>query len=72
MTKDELAMLSFAVEWAPFGGGDELILAEFGVHPAVFYRRLQSLVTRHTSVNDSVRCRLNELCRRKLDPSVPS
>ncbi|MFC9762143.1 hypothetical protein [Rhodococcus jostii] len=70
MTRDEHAMLNFAVKWAPFGGGDEHILPEFGVHPAVFYRRLQSLVTLHTGVNDSVRRRLDELCRNKLDPSV--
>jgi hypothetical protein len=40
--KEELAMLDFAIKWAPFGGGDEHILPEFGVLPAVFYRRLQT------------------------------
>ncbi|MDX5967371.1 hypothetical protein SIM91_29545 [Rhodococcus opacus] len=72
MTKDELAMLDFAVKWAPFGGGDEHILPEFGVYPAVFYRRLQPLLTHHPTVNDSVRRRLDELCTLKLAPTHPA
>lgn len=67
MTKDELAMLDFAVKWAPFGGGDELILPEFGIFPTVFYRRLQRVLHRHTTVDDRVRRRLDDLCRAKLD-----
>ena len=66
MTKDEFTMLDFAVKWAPFGGGDEHILPEFGVLPTVFYRRLQRLLTRHPTLNDSVRRRLDELCTLKL------
>lgn len=66
MTEDELAMLGFAVRWAPFGGGDELILPEFGIYPHVFYRRLQRLLARNTDLNHSVRCRLDELCTVKL------
>ncbi|MFC9841669.1 hypothetical protein ACFVKB_49275 [Rhodococcus sp. NPDC127530] len=68
MTKDELTMLDFAVKWAPFGGGDEHILPEFGVLPTVFYRRLHRLLTHHPTVNDSVRRRLDELCTLKLAP----
>ncbi|QYB06757.1 hypothetical protein I1A62_20935 [Rhodococcus sp. USK10] len=71
MTNEELAMLDFAVKWAPFGGGDEHILPEFGVYPAVFYRRLQRLLTGHSTVNDSVRRRLDELCTVKLTPARP-
>lgn len=67
MTRDELAMLEFAITWAPFGGGDEHILPQFGILPTVFYRRLQRLLARHTGVNSSVRRRLNELCTLKLD-----
>ncbi|AHK36157.1 hypothetical protein Pd630_LPD17003 (plasmid) [Rhodococcus opacus PD630] len=66
MTKDELALLDFAVKWAPFGGGDEHILPEFGIYPNVFHRRLQRLLTRTADVNHSVRHRLNELCIHKL------
>ncbi|MFD6065073.1 MULTISPECIES: hypothetical protein [Rhodococcus] len=71
MTEDELAMLDFAVKWAPFGGGDEHILPEFGVFPTVFYRQLQRLLTRHHGVNDSVRRRLDELCALKLAAMCP-
>ena len=67
VTRDELAMLEFAITWAPFGGGDEHILSRFGILPAVFYLRLQCLLARHTGVNISVRRRLNELCTLKLD-----
>ncbi|KXX58912.1 hypothetical protein [Rhodococcus sp. LB1] len=69
MTKEELAMLDFAVKWAPFGGGDEHILPEFGIFPAVFYRRLQRLLTHHPTLNDTVRRRLDELCTLKLAPT---
>ena len=65
-------MLDFAVKWAPFGGGDEHILPEFGVLPAVFYRRLQRLLTHHPTLNDSLRLRLDELCTLKLAPIHPA
>lgn len=68
MTEDELAMLDFAVRWAPFGGGDEYILPEFGVYPIVFYRRLRRLLARDADLNHSVRRRLDELCTAKLAP----
>lgn len=71
MTKDELATLDFAIKWAPFGGGDDHILTEFGVTPAVFYCRLQRLLAQHTGVNDSVRYRLNRLCTQKLKVARP-
>jgi hypothetical protein len=70
VTREELEMLDFAVKWAPFGGGDEHILPEFGIFPAVFYRRLQRLLA-HTTVDDSVRRRLDELCTTKLAPARP-
>ncbi|QQZ18811.1 MULTISPECIES: hypothetical protein [Rhodococcus] len=70
MTKDELAMLDFAVKWAPFGGGDELILPEFGIFPTIFYRRLRRLLTRQTDINDSVRRRLDDLCMTKLETTA--
>ncbi|MFD9668358.1 hypothetical protein ACFWAY_43355, partial [Rhodococcus sp. NPDC059968] len=69
VTEDEheLAVLDFAVKWAPFGGGDEHILPEFGVFPTEFYQRLRRLL-RHPGVNESVRRRLDELCTLKLAP----
>jgi len=69
VTREELDMLDFAVKWAPFGGGDEHILPEFGVFPTVFYRRLQRLLTHHPTINDSVKRRLDELCTTKLAPA---
>ncbi|WP_143548714.1 DUF3263 domain-containing protein [Rhodococcus sp. ACPA1] len=71
MTEDELVMLDFAVKWAPFGGGDEHILPEFGVFPTEFYQRLQRLL-RHPGVNECVRRRLDELCALKLEPMLHS
>ncbi|QDQ90276.1 hypothetical protein FND50_05405 [Rhodococcus sp. WB9] len=71
MTREELDMLDFAVKWAPFGGGDEHILPEFGVFPAVFYRRLHRLLTHHPTIDDSVKHRLDELCTTKLAPPRP-
>ena len=69
VTKEELTVLEFAVKWAPFGGGDEHILPEFGILPHVFYRRLQCLLSRHTA-NDSVLRRLRDLCTSKLQTSA--
>ncbi|WP_241032315.1 DUF3263 domain-containing protein [Rhodococcus pseudokoreensis] len=66
MTDDELTMLDFAVKWAPFGGGDDHILPEFGVVPTEFYQRLQAFLAYYPGVNDSVRRRLAELCTLKL------
>jgi hypothetical protein len=71
VTKEELDMLDFAVKWAPFGGGDEHILPEFGVFPTVFYRRLRRLLTHHADINDSLRRRLEELCTLKLASTHP-
>ena len=45
-------------------------IPEFGIFPAVFYRRLQRLLTRHPTINDTVRRRLDELCTVKLTPAV--
>jgi hypothetical protein len=40
----EEQFVEFALRWARHGGGDEYIFPEFGVRPAVFYRRLLGLV----------------------------
>ena len=69
VTENELAMLDFAIKWAPFGGGDEHILPEFGVHSRVFYQRLQVLLAHYPAVNDSVRHRLAQSCTLKLQAS---
>lgn len=66
MTKDEVALLDFAVRWAPYGGGDEHILPEFGLLPIDFYHRLQRLLDEHPRIDARVRRRLKDLCTRKL------
>nr|WP_241962144.1 DUF3263 domain-containing protein [Rhodococcus opacus] len=66
MTKHEIAILNFAVRWAPFGGGDEHIFPEFGIYPNVFYRRLRRLLDRDADLSHGVRHRLDELCTFKI------
>ncbi|MBP2214640.1 hypothetical protein JOJ87_004984 [Rhodococcus ruber] len=72
MRPDDRAMLAFAAKWSPFGGGDEHILPEFGLTPAVFYRRLLAMVT--TTPTDEVdfatRTFLRQFCVSKLSRST--
>nr|WP_206024149.1 DUF3263 domain-containing protein [Rhodococcus sp. 14C212] len=61
-------MLAFAAKWSPFGGGDEYILPEFGLTPAIFYQRVLDLVT-NTPTNDvdfATRNRLQKFCALEL------
>lgn len=68
MTREERAMLRFALSWLPYGGGDELVLPEFGIFPPVFYRRLLRLLeTCHDpEVDPAAKAELVELCSLKL------
>ncbi|QRE82673.1 DUF3263 domain-containing protein [Rhodococcus ruber] len=66
MTKDEVALLDFAVQWAPYGGGDEHILPEFGLVPTDFYHRLRCLLDARPKIDAGTRRRLKNLCTRKL------
>lgn len=72
MRPDDRAMLAFAAKWSPFGGGYEHILPEFGLTPAVFYRRLLAMVT--TTPTDEVdfatRTFLRQFCVSKLSRST--
>lgn len=74
MTQDEVAMLTFALRWAPYGGGDEHILPEFGLLPAVFYRRLQTILMARAldGVEFATRRCLLELCAVKTSGSSSS
>jgi hypothetical protein len=74
MTQDEVAMLTFALRWAPYGGGDEHILPEFGLLPAVFYRRLQAILMARAldGVEFATRRGLLELCAVKTSGSSSS
>ncbi|MFZ2178635.1 MAG: DUF3263 domain-containing protein [Rhodococcus sp. (in: high G+C Gram-positive bacteria)] len=68
MTPDEHAMLTFARQWLPYGGGDEHILPEFGLLPPVFYSRLHQLLGKNRFLGDDfgVRRQLLEQCAVKL------
>lgn len=68
MTRDNQAMVAFATKWSRFGGGDEFILPEFGITPAVFYQRLLAMVT-STLINEidfPTRMYLMDFCSSKL------
>jgi len=69
VTREEYEMIDFASRWISYDGGDELILPEFGVHPAVFYSRLSVLLERPEFEGAS---RLRALCRRKLSSRAPA
>ncbi|KXF53468.1 hypothetical protein AXA44_08390 [Rhodococcus sp. SC4] len=68
MTNEEEAMVVFALRWAPYGGGDEHILPQFGLLPAVYYRRLQRLLTSKIleRIGYGTKRSLLELCAVKL------
>lgn len=40
LDKFDADILEFAKRWAPFGGGHEFVLAEFGINIGGFYHRL--------------------------------
>ncbi|KOS53215.1 hypothetical protein [Rhodococcus rhodochrous] len=73
MNPDDHALLAFAAKWSPFGGGDEHILPEFGLTPAIFYQRVLDLVTK-TPTNDvdfATRNHLQKFCSLKLSRIDP-
>ena len=45
MNDQEQRMVEYASQWMSYGGGDDEILAEFGLTPEQFYRRLLHLVS---------------------------
>lgn len=63
-TTADREMLRWAVEWLPFGTGDEYILPEFGVTPAVFYHRIYTLISTGAAdhIQTGMRTRLRERC----------
>ncbi|QYB07971.1 DUF3263 domain-containing protein [Rhodococcus sp. USK10] len=68
MTGFDQDMLKFAVQWAPYGGGEEHILPTFGLFPADYYERLKSLLdsTAARSVDSASRRHLREHCSIRL------
>ncbi len=73
VTREERAMLTFAVQWAPFGAGDEFILPEFGITPRAFYHRLRAILFSTTSPRLGPRTtqHLLNLCATKVGPVSP-
>ena len=72
VTREERAMLTFAVQWAPFGGGDELILPEFGITPGTFYHRLRAILfTTGQRLRPRTIQHLLNVCATKVGPMSP-
>ena len=73
MTRDERAMLTFAVQWAPFGGGDEFLLPEFGIILGTFCHRLRAILfsTAGQRLGPRTTQQLLNLCATKVGPVSP-
>lgn len=72
VTTDEL-IAQFVRRWARFDGGPtEEIFVTFGLTPADYYRRLQTLVrTRSDSFADGLADVFDALCTRELAQRTP-
>lgn len=68
MVRTDLELLQFAVKWAPYDGGNEHVLVEFGLSLSEYYRRLQNLLNASDlqTVAGPTRIRLQELCAQHL------
>ncbi|MFE6925479.1 DUF3263 domain-containing protein [Nocardia sp. NPDC057663] len=64
-------MIKFGLDWRSGGDGDEFILAEFGITPTEFYRRLQEYAARpeYWGIEPWVGEQLRLLCARKITVS---
>jgi len=73
VTREERAMLTFAVQWAPLGRGDEFILPQFGITPGTFYHRLRAILFSTTGPHLGPRTtqQLLNLCATKVGPVPP-
>ncbi|NKY65982.1 DUF3263 domain-containing protein [Gordonia rubripertincta] len=61
-------MLRWAVKWLPFETGDEYIFPDFGVTPAVFYHRINMLISTGAAnhIEPGLRMRLRRHCSSKI------
>ena len=72
VTREESAMPTFAVQWAPFGGCDEFILPEFGITPGAFYHRLRAILfSTGQRLGPRTAQQLLNLCATKVGPVSP-
>lgn len=62
-------MIRWAVRWLPFDTGDEYIFPDFGVTPAVFYRRISALISAGAAnhLEPGLRLRLRQHSSDKID-----
>ncbi|BAH55472.1 hypothetical protein ROP_72250 [Rhodococcus opacus B4] len=67
-------MLGYVIAWAPFGGGDEEILPQFGITPDNFYLRLARILESRScgGIDFATRNRLREFCAGKLSSFPPN
>lgn len=65
---DSARMIEFTRRWAPFGGGDEYILPEFGLLPSTYYERLLAVLDSPRPIHTDrvTQMRLLDLCRQKI------
>lgn len=69
-------MLTFAVQWMPYGGGDaEDIMVAFGIPPETYFRRLRYLLAdsgQPVDLDSRTVDALLHVCRRRLEHSGAS
>ncbi|MFE3002602.1 hypothetical protein ACFXG4_47510 [Nocardia sp. NPDC059246] len=69
LNKHEQELLLFAARWAPYGGGEEFILPQFGISPSLFYRRVLAALrpVRDHRLTPEMQQQLTEFCTKKIE-----
>lgn len=63
-TRDEREIIDFAAIWLPYGGPEPPdIFVRFGISAAIFHRRLQAVLTKHTSTQVGISPELHRRLR---------
>lgn len=60
------ALLTYALRWCNYGGGDEQIFPEFGLTPEAFYRRVLDLVDGYIELDCRTVTHLRTHCNEKV------
>lgn len=71
MDDNERSLINFVVQWCEYGGGEELILPQFGIVPTEFYHRILAVVERgeNSGLSSSTRLFLRQYCKVRLATS---
>lgn len=71
MDDSERSLINFVVQWCEYGGGEELILPQFGIVPTEFYHRILAVVERgeNSGLSSSTRLFLRQHCKVRLATS---